>query len=170
MTSDGLATYSLALAETADAIWSGTGGGAGHCYGSIVSTDSETHVSRLGCYCGQTGGAPGEIRMALYRVSDGVRLAQTSAAVPTVGLNLLPLEGGPLVLPSAISYWLALWSNRNGATFLRVNNRWNGAGLPSLAWEAPNQSPPVNILSPDETSNRRDFRYWILAAAAAVTA
>ena len=163
--SDGVATYSISLAETAEAIWSGTGGGAGNCYGALIATDSETNVGRLSCYCGQTGGSPGQIQLALYRISDGSRIALTPAADPVVGVNTLAIQGGPIVLPSATGFWLVLWSNRNGATFLRVNNRWNGAGLPSIAWEAPNTSPPANVLTPaDFASNKREFRYWVQAA------
>ena len=160
----GLEVFSLSLADSDGAIWSGAGGGAGNVYCAIAATPNPVSVVSLSCYCTQTGGAPGNIRMAIYRVSDGVRLAQTNAVAPVVGLNTLPLAS-PITLPAGAAYWLALWSNRNGAHFLQVGGRWNGAGEPSIAFECPNVSPPPNVGSPtDYPSNKRTFRFWVLAS------
>jgi len=162
--SDGIEAFSLAIAESAQAVWFGPTGGAGNTYTSIVFTPNPVQIANLSCYVTQNAGV-GSIRMAVYRVSDGARIGRTGTASPVIGINTLALEAGPITLTGATAYWLALWGNGNGVFFLRLVNRWNGAGSPSIGFQCPNVSPPANVITPtDYTSNLREYRYWVLGS------
>jgi hypothetical protein len=158
---DGLALFSLCLADADGAIWSGSGGGAGNVYAAMVVAVNAVRINHLTSYCTQKGGGAGDTAMAIYRVSDRTKLGETGPVKPVVGLNKLPVTSS-ITLTVGEAYWFAIWCNRNGARFLQVSTRWTGAGSPSVGFECPNTSPPANVLTPtDFTSNKRDFRYWL---------
>ena len=162
----GIEDFPIAVSDDTRVIWNGVDFQQGNGYAALVVTMTIIFVNRMTCYCTQSGSGA-FIQMAIYDVVTGARIARTSQVTPTPGINTISLIEGSVNLQHLRGYWVVLWCNVNGASFLTYRSTFSGAGTPTLAFEIPNRSPELvlNILNPiNYSSNKRSFSYWIASS------
>lgn len=146
-TQAGKENYPASVITGGQSIWSGTSGGMGNLYCSIVLMAGTTiPITNMICAVTQTTVALGGLSMAIFN-SAGLRLAYTNIVNPVVGFQTVPLAvGSGLQLMSGSQYFFGVYSNRNGDQF---GNFLGAGGLPSglrLGFTVPNSGTVVGAL------------------------
>ena len=122
--------------------------------------ESDITVNSMSCWITQTGAA-GDVYLAVYDL-NGDRLGLTVAGDASVTGVLNLAMTAPLVLTKGLGVYLALYADANGSQYLRVTQRYNGAG-PLIAPRPTSvgASPPANV----SITNGQNSRYWVAGLA-----
>ena len=163
----GVQNYPVALANGSDNIWVGAPGGFGNLFCSAFVPTGDTEVSQGAFWPTQSPGGGGGGAVGIYN-SAGVLLKRTGIIAHGLGITVAPWSvPTPLVLTGGNLYFMAIYSNMNGAQYLRFSPAATPPGGSTVGFNVPNSGAldpsgfPANVAGFFATLTA--LRFWSAA-------